>query len=170
MGAGPGRPISSWAHRRRAARNLLCLQLNRYTETLVRDFTYSDLISGQHFTADNRKHDKRNSSRGFHLLCWLWPSARRRTAQRFVLGDPTIAGSSRSNLECGPARFLLPHALAAAARGMQSTAAADGTVKTNTAPPPRFVSNQIAPPCASTMVRQIERPTPMPLALLVTKG
>ena len=43
-------------------------------------------------------------------------------------------------------------------------------VKRKTVPPPRRSSTQILPPCASTMVRQIERPSPMPLRLVVTKG
>ena len=42
-----------------------------------------------------------------------------------------------------------------------------GTVKENVAPPPPFCTAQTRPPCASMMERQIDRPTPVPLGLVV---
>ena len=44
------------------------------------------------------------------------------------------------------------------------------SVKRKIVPPPGFGSAQIRPPCASTMVREIDRPTPMPCCLVVTNG
>ena len=47
---------------------------------------------------------------------------------------------------------------------------ARNVVKWNTAPPPGLGSAQMRPPCDSTMVRQIESPTPMPAGFEVLKG
>src|SRR6202030_21923 len=43
-------------------------------------------------------------------------------------------------------------------------------VKRNTVPPPRLGSPFRRPPCASTIERQIERPSPIPLAFVETNG
>jgi hypothetical protein len=42
-----------------------------------------------------------------------------------------------------------------------------GIVKEKVAPPSSFPTAQMRPPCASTMVRQIDRPTPVPDAFVV---
>src|SRR3954469_22568658 len=44
------------------------------------------------------------------------------------------------------------------------------SVKRNTVPPSGLASALICPPCASTIVRQIDRPTPIPSGLAVTNG
>ena len=51
-----------------------------------------------------------------------------------------------------------------------SSASRQRKVKRKIVPPPGRASTQILPPCASTMVRQIDRPSPMPLRLVVTNG
>src|ERR1700722_15600017 len=45
-----------------------------------------------------------------------------------------------------------------------------GRVKRNTLPPPTFRSPHRRPPCASTMVRQTDKPIPMPSGLVVTNA
>ena len=45
-----------------------------------------------------------------------------------------------------------------------------GKVKLNTVPPPGLGRGAMEPPCASTMVREIERPTPIPWRFVVTNG
>ncbi len=44
------------------------------------------------------------------------------------------------------------------------------SVKRKIVPPPGLGSTQSRPPCASMMVREIDRPMPMPSGLVVTKG
>ncbi len=46
----------------------------------------------------------------------------------------------------------------------------NGSVKLNVAPPPSLFSARISPPCASTMPRLIDRPTPSPCDLVVKNG
>src|SRR5215471_8228490 len=45
-----------------------------------------------------------------------------------------------------------------------------GSVKLKMVPPPGFGRGVIEPPCDSTMVREIDRPTPMPWLLVVMNG
>src|SRR5271166_4753165 len=45
-----------------------------------------------------------------------------------------------------------------------------GSVKVKIVPPPGFGRGVIEPPCDSIIVREIDRPTPMPWLLVVTNG
>ena len=47
---------------------------------------------------------------------------------------------------------------------------ASGSVKRNVAPRSALFSAQMRPPCASTIVREIDSPTPMPFGLVVKNG
>ena len=51
-----------------------------------------------------------------------------------------------------------------------AASSAIGNVKRNAAPPPLLFSAQSRPPCASTIVREIGRPMPIPFGLVVKNG
>src|SRR4029077_3178350 len=89
-------------------------------------------------------------------------NGRRRTRNRPSAADAPASGAQ-------PRRRRQHERCAYPALGVPLFGAA-GTVKRKTVPPPVLVSQCSLPPCASTIERQIERPRPMPLGLVETKG
>ena len=105
----------------------------------------------------------------------------RATAERLAAKDWTVYATARKESAIedlkGEIRITpLPHMdvvkdlVADFAHFYAQYASIEPWLKTKTAPPSGFGSNQMRPPWVSMMVREMESPTPMPVRLLVTKG
>ena len=90
--------------------------------------------------------------------------------RRFVLRDPISDGLQQSRHRLAPGRIVVNHVHDARGGCHVRCAEANGNVKRNTAPPLGAFSARISPPCASTIVRDIASPRPMPVDLDVTKA
>src|SRR5262249_31548542 len=94
--------------------------------------------------------------------------------ERRVRTDTALRGiplrKARSSTNRGPPRRRRPRRSCGRQTLPCSRSPAAGRRNENTVPPPLFGSAQSRPPCASMIVRQIERPMPSPLTLVVTKG
>src|SRR5208282_1454555 len=108
---------------------------------------------------------------------WVWRPAGLGLAPRRLGIDRTMLHSQRNKSHAyqettgirAPPRHRRRYGSAVYPASIELSRAA-GSVKRKVAPPPAFDSDQIFPPCASTMVRLIDRPTPMPCGFDVTNG
>ena len=93
--------------------------------------------------------------------CIAWEVRERRS--RLATNERTCTALTSHRRKSGDGPLL--SRFAGERRKRQPVAA--GSETRNSAPGPSLAASAIVPPCASTIVRQIERPMPMPLAFVV---